>query len=176
MKRTIDTEDSSLFRDTVGEVRPVDKNRVFHPRKKPRPVPRFREADETSALRDMLSDHYEPAEQDNDELFYLKPGIQQRTLKKLRRGQIHLDAELDLHGMIVPVARAAVVEFLHECQRRHIQCARIIHGKGLGSRNRGPVLKIKLGSWLRQHEEVLAYCPARHNDGGAGAVYVLLKR
>jgi DNA-nicking Smr family endonuclease len=177
MKRIINTEDSELFRDAVGEVRPVSKNRVLHHRKQPRPVPRFREADETSVLRDMLSEQYEPADHENEgELYYVKPGLQQRTLKKLRRGQIHIAAELDLHGMVVPVARASVAEFLHECQRRHIQCARIIHGKGLGSRNRGPVLKIKLGNWLRQREEILAFCPARYNDGGTGAVYVLLKR
>lgn len=177
MKRSVNTEDSKLFRETVGDVRPLGKNRVLHHSKPPRPVPRFREADETAVLRDMLSEQFSPAEHENgDELIYLRPGIQQRTMKKLRRGQIRVDAELDLHGMVVPTARAAVAEFLHECQRHRVQCARIIHGKGLGSRHRGPVLKIKLGGWLRQREEVLAYCSARYYDGGTGAVYVLLKR
>lgn len=177
MKRPINAEDSDLFRDTVGEVRPVAKNRVLNRGKQPSPVPRFREADETAVLRDMLSEHYEPSEQENgDELIYLKPGLQQRTMKKLRRGQIRIDAELDLHGMVVPVARAAIAEFLHECQRRRLQCVRIIHGKGLGSRHRGPVLKTKIGGWLRQRDEILAYCSARYYDGGTGAVYVLLKR
>ncbi len=177
MKRPISTEDSALFRETIGDVRPLSKNRLLHRIKQPRPVPRFREADETAVLRDMLSEQFQPEEYENgDELIYLKPGIQKRTMKKLRRGQISIDAELDLHGMVVPVARAAVAEFLHHCQRHHVQCARIIHGKGLGSRHRGPVLKIKVGAWLRQREEVLAYCSARYYDGGTGAVYVLLKR
>lgn len=177
MKKPVNAEDSALFRASVGDVRPVSKNRVQHRAKPPRPVPRFREADETAVLRDMLSEQFQPVEHENgDELIYLRPGIQKRTLKKLRRGQIRIDAELDLHGMVVPVARQAVAEFLHECQRHRVQCARIIHGKGLGSRHQGPVLKVKLGSWLRQREEVLAYCSARFYDGGTGAVYVLLKR
>ena len=79
-----------------------------------------------------------------EELLFLRPGLQRRTLRKLRRGMFVVNAELDLHGMTVPVARQAVAEFLQECQRRRIQCARIVHGKGLGSRHRGPVLKRKL--------------------------------
>jgi len=177
MTTRIKPEDSQLFRQAVGEVRPLRKDHIVRTGKPPRPVPRFRQADETAVLRDMLSEQYEPADHDSgEELVYLRSGLQQRTLKKLRRGQIRVSAELDMHGMTVAIARAAVAEFLHECQRQHVQCARIIHGKGLGSRHRGPVLKNKLGGWLRQRDEVLAYCSARRCDGGTGAVYVLLKR
>ncbi|HHJ12878.1 MAG TPA: DNA mismatch repair protein MutS [Gammaproteobacteria bacterium] len=172
-----DPEDIKLFRETVGTVKPVVHDRVLPARRKPRPRPVWREQDEEQALRDMLSELFDPAEMETgEELIYLRPGLQQRTLRKLRRGRILVDAELDLHGMSVPVARAAVAGFLNECQRRHVQCARIIHGKGLGSRHRGPVLKGKIGGWLRQRNEVLAYCSARHYDGGTGALYVLLKR
>jgi len=125
----------------------------------------------------MLSEQFEPVDAENgDELLYIRPGLQRRMLKKLRRGMIVVDAELDLHGMTVPIARDAIAGFLHACRRRHIQCVRIIHGKGLGSRHHGPVLKQKVGHWLRQRDEVLAYCSARNCDGGTGAVYVLLKR
>lgn len=172
-----DPEDSQLFRNSVGKVKPVRNDRVMPPRRKPSPRPQFREMDEAEVLRDLLSDQFEAADMETgDELIYVRPGLQQRTLKKLRRGQFVVDAELDLHGMTVPVARQAVVAFLHECKRRRVQSARIIHGKGRGSRHRSPVLKGKISQWLQQRDEVLAYCSARNCDGGTGAVYVLLKR
>ncbi|MEE9342780.1 MAG: Smr/MutS family protein [Gammaproteobacteria bacterium] len=177
MKNQPDDKDRALFRKAAGAVRPVRDDRHQYARKKPSPHPKFREADEVQVLQDMLSDVYEPLEIDTgDELIYLRAGMQKRTLKKLRRGQINIGAELDLHGMTVPVARAAISEFLYECKRRHLQCIRIIHGKGLGSRQREPVLKGKVGGWLRQRDDVLAYSSARHFDGGSGALYVLLKR
>jgi DNA-nicking Smr family endonuclease len=172
-----DSADIELFRATVGEVTPVTQDRVAPHRPKVSPRPLSREQDEIAVLRDLLSEHFDPADMETgDELIFVRPGLQLRTLRKLRRGQVVLDAELDLHGMTVPMARAAVAEFLGQCQRRRVQCARIIHGKGRGSRHREPVLKLKVGGWLRQREEVLAYCSARACDGGTGAIYVLLKR
>ncbi len=172
-----DSEDVKLFRESVGEVKPVLDDRVAPARRHIAPRPVFRERDEAGVLHDMLSDLFDPAEMETgEELLYIRTGLQQRTVRKLRRGKLSVDAELDLHGMTVAVARTAVAEFLRESQRRHIQCVRIIHGKGLGSRHRAPVLKQKVGGWLRQRDEVLAYCSARHYDGGTGALYVLLKR
>ncbi len=176
MKRP-DEDDVELFRSSIGEVKPVHHDRVLpeKPAVSPRPV--FREMDEADVLRDLLSEAFDPAElETGEELIYVRPGLQHRTLRKLRRGVFVVGAELDLHGMTVAVARNAVAEFLHHCQRRRIQCARVIHGKGRGSRHRAPVLKQKVGGWLRQREEVLAYCSARACDGGTGAIYVLLKR
>ncbi|MFQ5645185.1 MAG: Smr/MutS family protein [Thiogranum sp.] len=171
------SEDIQLFRSSVGEVRPVVHDRIVPTRRAISPRPVFREMDEAEALRDMLSEQFDPADvETGEELLYIRPGLQRRMLKKLRRGMIVVDAELDLHGMTVPIARDAIAAFLHECRRRHIQCARIIHGKGLGSRHRGPVLKQKMAYWLQQRDEVLAYCSARACDGGTGAVYVLLRR
>jgi len=170
-------DDIKLFREYVGKVTPVRSDRIQPPRRKPGPRPRQREQDEARVLQDMLSEQYEPFELEAGEgLSYIRPGLQQRTLKKLRRGQFGVNAELDLHGMTVPIARQAVAEFLFECKRQQVQCARIIHGKGRGSRHRGPVLKQKVGHWLRQRDEVLGYCSARRCDGGTGAVYVLLRR
>jgi len=172
-----DKADVHLFRKSVGQVKPVRHDRVIPEKPQPSPRPVFREMDEAEVLYDLLSESFDPAEMETgEELVFIRPGLQQRTLKKLRRGQIVVNAELDLHGMTVTIARGAVADFLRECQRRHIQCARIIHGKGRGSRHRAPVLKQKVGGWLRQRDEVLAYCSARSYDGGTGAVYVLLKR
>ena len=170
-------DDIQLFRDSVGPVKPMRHDRVPPPRRAVSTRPRFRDQDEAEVLQDLLSDQFEPFElETGEELIYIRPGLQQRTLKKLRRGLFVVNGELDLHGMTVTIARQAVAEFLHECKRRHVQCARIIHGKGRGSRHRGPVLKQKIGYWLQQREEVLGYCSARGCDGGTGAVYVLLKR
>jgi DNA-nicking Smr family endonuclease len=172
-----DEDDIQLFRRSVGEVRPVRHDRVHAPRAHVSPHPRFREMDDQAVLRDLLSDHFDSVDfETGEELIYVRPGLQHRTIRKLRRGSIVVDAELDLHGMTVAVARQAVAEFLHQCRRRRTQCARIIHGKGHGSRHRSPVLKTKVGGWLRQRDEVLAYCSARSYDGGTGAIYVLLKR
>jgi DNA-nicking Smr family endonuclease len=175
--KTPDPEDIELFRASVGDVRPVHDDRIAPHRRTVSTRPVFRERDEAAVLRELLSEHFDAADlETGEELIFMRPGLQLRTLRKLRRGQIVVDAELDLHGMTVPVARNAIAGFLGECQRRRIQCARIIHGKGRGSRHRGPVLKQKVGGWLRQRDEVLAYCSARNYDGGTGAIYVLLKR
>lgn len=85
------------------------------------------------------------------------------------------EASLDLHGMNRGKAAAAVREFLRGCRSRRLGCVRIVHGKGLGSRNREPVLKGKLYHWLKMRDEVLAFSQAPARDGGAGAVLVLLK-
>jgi DNA-nicking Smr family endonuclease len=68
-----------------------------------------------------------------------------------------------------------VREFLRQCRARRLGCVRIVHGKGLRSRNREPVLKRKVYHWLRMREEVLAFAQAPATEGGAGAVLVLLK-
>jgi DNA-nicking Smr family endonuclease len=82
---------------------------------------------------------------------------------------------IDLHGMNRVQAAEAVGAFLRDCRARKLRCVRIVHGKGLGSRNREPVLKGKLRKWLMVRDEVLAFCQAPANDGGGGAVLVLLK-
>lgn len=111
-----------------------------------------------------------------EHLTYHQPGIQPRVMRRLRRGHYRCQAELDLHGMVVNVARQSLLAFLEQARQRQYRCVRIIHGKGLRSGQRGPVLKVKLAGWLQQRQEVLAYTSARPNDGGTGAVYVLLKR
>jgi len=87
-----------------------------------------------------------------------------------------VEAQLDLHGLTAAQARAALATFLRDCRIHGLRCVRIIHGKGRGSHNRQPVLKGKVNHWLRQRDEVLAFCTARPVDGGGGAVYTLLKR
>lgn len=174
----ISAEDRTLFRQAVGTVQPLPQDRADpdgHPR--PAPLPRFSRADERQVLADMLSDWIDPADWTSGEIIeFCRQGLQHSVLRKLRRGQFRVHGELDLHGMSVETARQALAAFLQRARRDSRTCVRIIHGKGNGSRHKGPVLKQKVDHWLRQREEVLAFCSARPVDGGSGAVYVLLRR
>lgn len=173
-----DEVEAGVFRKAVNDVRPLqDSGRVLlrpePPRRKPQPLLR----EEQQALADSFSDHYIPAHEleDGGHLQYLRAGHSPDILRKMRRGHWVIRAQLDLHGMVTDEARSCVAEFLLHCLQRNIRCVRIIHGKGLSSKNREPVLKNRLRSWLMQCEEVIAYCQAREMDGGSGALMVLLK-
>jgi DNA-nicking Smr family endonuclease len=111
-----------------------------------------------------------------EELLFRRPSINERVFKRLRRGGFSIQDELDLHGMTVAEARDALKEFVSECADLNRGCVRIIHGKGLGSGRRGPVLKAHVNGWLRHWDHVLAFATAKPRDGGSGAVYVLIKR
>ncbi|MCB1776798.1 MAG: Smr/MutS family protein, partial [Candidatus Competibacteraceae bacterium] len=164
---TVDPEDRDLFRQTVGAVKPLRCDRIDPVPVHPAPIPRFSEADEQQVLADMISDYFEPADlETGEELYYRREGVQQAVLRKLRRGHFQVGAALDLHGMSVAAAKQALTIFLHDVRRDAISCVRIIHGKGKGSRHRGPILKRKVNHWLRQRDEVLAFCSARAMDGG----------
>ena len=110
-----------------------------------------------------------------EELAFLREGMSRHVLRQLRRGHWVVQAGIDLHGMIRTEAAAHIAQFLQDCSARGLRCVRIVHGKGLGSKNREPVLKNKLRLWLPRRDEVLAYCQAPDDDGGSGAVLVLLK-
>jgi DNA-nicking Smr family endonuclease len=168
-----DDDDAALFRAAVAGARPL-KDRGRHPphRAPPSPRPLQFEADEQAALAEMrdgpLPDVGEPLE-------YRSEGIQDGVFRRLRRGAYRMDDELDLHGMRADEAKLAIVRFLADCRDRGARCVRIVHGKGLRSKGEGPVLKQRLDGWLRQRSDVLAFCSARREHGGTGAVYVLLR-
>ncbi len=175
---TATDDDGDLFENLFANVTPLpDHGRVIHaqPRAKPVPVQHLR--DERAALADSLSDHitWDIGVETGEELVFLRNGLSPQALKKLRRGHWIIQDELDLHGLTSVEARVSLAEFLHACLRHGARCVRIIHGKGLRSKNRQPVLKTKVANWLMQRDEVLAFCQARQIDGGGGAVMVLLK-
>jgi DNA-nicking Smr family endonuclease len=172
-----DADDLELFREAIKDAKPLKHERVLLRPPPPSPIPHQFIRDEQQALVDSLSDDYIPAHEleSGEELLYLREGHSPDILRKLRRSHWVIQEQLDLHGMLVDEARAYTAEFLNQCKKRGIRCVRIIHGKGLGSKNREPVLKHKLRGWLMQRDEVIAYCQARQMDGGSGAVVVLLK-
>lgn len=169
-------DDRSLFRKAIDGARPLKQDGVSPHRTRRKPVPHQRQRDEQEVVASLLSDDYSPDIETGEELLFVRGGIQQRVLRKFRRGQYAIEAELDLHGYTVPEAREALAVFLHSAQQAGKRCVRIIHGKGLGAEGKLPILKIKVNSWLRQKNPVLAFCSARPQDGGTGAVYVLLKK
>ena len=171
-------DNGDVFAKLFSNVTPLPAhNRAVHAPARPKPVPEQRLRDEQAALTDTLSDHitWDIGAETGDELAYLRNGLSQQTLRKLRRGHWVIQAELDLHGYTAVEAREALVEFLDACRRDGARCVRVIHGKGLRSKNREPVLKTKVANWLIQRDEVLAFCQARQIDGGGGAAMVLLK-
>lgn len=170
--------DAELFRRSIGDVKPLSPPGKAEPQaERPLPIARQRLADEQAALEESLSDEFnvDTLLDTDEELSYARPGISGDILRKLRRGNWVIQAQLDLHGMRREEAREALAEFLRNAVKRGLRCVRIIHGKGLGSVNKEPVLKSKVRSWLVQKEEVIAFCQARAADGGAGALVVLLK-
>ena len=172
-----DDPDSQLFRKQAGDVRPVTQDKIDIIKKKPKPYPIKGQEDEQQVIVDMMSDDYDPADMETgEELNYSKSGMQPKTLRKLRRGDFSVEAELDLHGMTIPAAREALAVFLHNGHLENLRCIRIIHGKGLRSSPKGPVIKTMVNKWLRQREDILAFCSALPVHGGTGAVYVLLQK
>lgn len=171
-------DDTHLFRLEVVDTTPLpppNRAELHRPRIKPLPLQRLR--DEKQVLLDSLADPWDVLDQGEtgEELHFARPGVPVAALRKLKRGNWIIAAELDLHGLRSDEARITLAEFLLHCARNDHRCVRIIHGKGLRSKNREPVLKHKLRHWLMQREDVLAFCQARPADGGSGAVIVLLK-
>ena len=177
-KPVIDPDEAELFRAAVSDVVPLSRTaRIEHVRPLPQPVPAQRLRDEREALNESLTGRvaWDAGMETGEELSYARNGVGAQTLSKLRRGHWAMQDELDLHGLTVEQARSALAEFLNRSVHRGLRCLRIIHGKGLRSKNREPVLKPKLGAWLIQRDEILAFCQARDADGGGGAVVVLLQ-
>ncbi len=171
-------EDSELLRAALADVKPLaPANRASLIRPKPLPIAVQRQRDEQEALQDTLSDNpaWEQGLETGEELLFRRDGLSQEHIRKLRRGHWKIQDHLDLHGLIATEARTLTAAFLAHAIRNGLRCVRIVHGKGLSSPNREPVLKKKLSGWLAQREEVLAYCQAPQTEGGGGAVLVLLR-
>jgi DNA-nicking Smr family endonuclease len=166
------------FRQAMADVAPLRTSRraIATTRRRPA-VAAQRMRDEQAALEESLSApmSLDDALDAGEELVYLREGMARDVLRKLRRGHWVVEENLDLHGMNRMEAARSVEAFLRHCKVRRARCVRIVHGKGLGSRNREPVLKGLVRKWLAMREEVLAFCQAPSVHGGSGAVLVLLK-
>lgn len=168
--------DESFEEAMKGVNKIAQPNRVQHDKNKPSMRPTQSLIDDEQVLVDMLS---EPDDLTSiitgDELFFARSGLQHKVIKRLKRGELSIQAELDLHRLTKLEARQEVIAFLNYCAQNNFKQIRIVHGKGHGSVGKIPVLKTLVNHWLQQRDEVLAFCSARACDGGTGAVYVLLR-
>ncbi|MBP9148792.1 MAG: Smr/MutS family protein [Rhodoferax sp.] len=169
--------DRELFLRAAGVVKPLpDKRHVSH--RPVRGVPRTMQyqIDERTVLKEAISDAFDIGTLlDTDEhLSFRRPGVGPDVTRKLRRGDWSIQRQIDLHGLRRDDAREALSIFIREAFKHGIRCVRVVHGKGLGSPGKTPVLKGRVHSWLVQKNEVLAFVQAKPADGGAGALVVLL--
>jgi len=168
-----------LFARSVGPVRPLaSKHRQSRPvaAAPPQPVPVQHRLDEQAVMREALSDEFdvETLLETDEALSFRRPGLGPDVVRKLRRGGWRLQGQFDLHGFRREDARQALADFIREAHKNGWRCVRVVHGKGLGSPGKTPVLKGRVQSWLVQKKEVLAFVQARPAEGGAGALVVLL--
>jgi len=171
--------EQKLFENTVGPVHALKSAhaRHLHAPEPPEPLPLQLELDEQRVLQEAMSDEFDVSTllDTDDQLSFRRPGIGLDVTYKLRAGQWSIQRQLDLHGLRVDEAREALGQFIRLSHRTGIRCVRVVHGKGLGSPGKTPVLKGRVLRWLVQKKEVLAFVQARPAEGGAGALVVLLQ-
>lgn len=175
-KREISARD--LFVRAAGAVNPLPGlQRADLEPQRPQPVPRQRLLDQQAVMVESISDEFDVGTllDIDDQLSFRRPGISTSVTRKLREGHWSIQRQLDLHGMRTDEAREQLTAFVRGAHQHGIRCIRVVHGKGLGSPGKTPVLKKKVFAWLVQKTEVLAFVQARPADGGAGALVVLLQ-
>ena len=168
----------SLFVRAAGEVQPLrHAPRVRLAGEPPAPLALQQQLDEQRVLAESISDEFDASTllDVDDALSFRRPGVGLDVTRKLRKGHWSIQREIDLHGLRREDAREALSSFIREAHRHGVRCVRVVHGKGLGSPGRTPVLKGRVQGWLVQKKEVLAFVQARGDEGGAGALVVLLK-
>jgi DNA-nicking Smr family endonuclease len=173
--------EQELFANSVGAVRALPAR--HQPGQKaqvrlapPAPLAVQQRLDELAVMREALSDEFDVDTllDTDDALSFRRPGLGPDVLRKLRRGGWRIQGQLDLHGLRREDARDALSDFIRDAHKNGWRCVRVVHGKGLGSPGKTPVLKGRVQSWLVQKKEVLAFAQARPAEGGAGALVVLL--
>jgi DNA-nicking Smr family endonuclease len=172
-----EASEKNLFIRAAGVVQPLpDKRRVLLKKERPAPNLMQYEQDEKAVLIEAISDEFDVGTllDVDDLLSFRRPGIGPDVTRKLRRGDWSIQRQLDLHGLRRDEAREQLSFFIREAHKHGIRCVRVVHGKGLGSPGKAPVLKSRVLSWLVQKQEVLAFVQAKPADGGAGALVVLL--
>lgn len=173
-------QDADLFQRTMAEVQPLKKKRSLKPPTKPdlgaakpitsakpprhRATPPVHKRQRAPAAPPLSADAF--------------AGVDRRTVERMRRGKLPIDARLDLHGSYQDAAQADLNAFISSCAATGCRTVLVITGKG-SVREGGGVLRRRLPDWLNQpacRPHVLAFATARPEHGGSGAFYVLLRR
>lgn len=174
MKSGKKKSDGELFLEAMADVRPLRPGDRIEPvPKRPEATPRQQWLDDREVLRELLSDDGIEDHETGEELLFLRPGYQPRLLRRLRRGHYSVADSIDLHHMDVTTARGVLLDFIERSLGRRRSCVRVVHGKGLRSRDL-PKLKMMTSRILRKHPRVIAFASCRAVDGGTGATLVLL--
>jgi DNA-nicking Smr family endonuclease len=174
MKSGKKKNDRDLFREAMADVKPLrPADRVEPPARRPAARALQQELDDREVLRELLTPGDPEEHETGEELLYLRPGYQPSLLRRLRRGHYSIADTIDLHHMDVATARQVLLDFIECSLRGQRSCIRVVHGKGLRSRNL-PKLKLMTGRLLRRHPRVIAFASCRPVDGGTGATTVLL--
>ena len=167
----------NLFTRAVGKVAPIaNQERVWSPPQRPSTRPLQQDLDNEAVMHESMSDDFDISTllDADDQLSFRRPGISTDVTRKLRKGEWSIQGQIDLHGLRSDEARNAMGQFIRDAKRMGWRCVRVVHGKGLGSPGKEPVLKSKVQRWLVQKNEVLAFVQAKPSDGGGGALLVLL--
>lgn len=172
----MDEEDRALFRQAMRGVRRLRQDSRPGPPPRPGPRARFAHADRHAVLEESLgaTSPFEPVEEAGDALLFRRPQLSETVFRRLRRGQFRVDAEVDLHGLTGAMVEPVLRDFLADAMQQRARVLRVVHGKGLRSGNRAPVLKLVASNYLRRVGAVLGFASAREVDGGSGAILVLL--
>ncbi len=177
MSRDSDEDDAALFRQAIGEVKPLPEAPPPPRRAPPRPAARMAERDEIDARSEFQRGLDDLARiEAGDVLSYRRGNLPPRAFQRLRKGQFSAQDELDLHGATASEAERLLREFMREAHAHEYGCVRIIHGKGQRNERELPVLKNLVDRLLRHRGDVLAFHSAPQAQGGTGAVLVLLAR
>lgn len=175
MKKTPEppaASDVDLFQQAVDGVIPIAPTNRITPARPATKAQYLKQPKPTAAISDNWSDHVSGEVAPTS---YLRNGLNNMTLRKLRRGLWPIQAEVDLHGLTSDEARRILGNFLNQALGSNYRCINVIHGKGWRAEGGEGILKIRVRHWLTQHPQVLAFCEAPVNAGGGGAVWVLLK-
>jgi DNA-nicking Smr family endonuclease len=169
-------EDAELFRAAVAGVsRSPPPNRIEPVRAKPAPIPAKHHEDERAVLDELRKLVFDDDAEIEDDASFLRPGLPRDILRKLRRTHWVIQDHLDLHGLTGEQAAVETAMFIASCKQRGLRCVRIVHGKGLRSPGREPVLRRRIRKLLTRRDDVIAFVEPRSAQGGAGAVVVLLE-
>ena len=167
----------NLFTRAVGKVAPIaNQERVWSPPQRPSTRPLQQDLDNEAVMHESMSDDFDISTllDADDQLSFRRPGIGTDITRKLRKGEWSIQGQIDLHGLRSDEARNAMGQFIRDAKRMGWRCVRVVHGKGVGSPGREPVLQSKVQRWLVQKNEVLAFVQAKPSDGGGGALLVLM--
>lgn len=173
------SEEKALWREVTGDVKPLVKRSAGEPPSAaPPPTPppaKPRKPPATAKAKAPAP----PAPPRAQALSHgASPGVDRRTADKLRRGQMPIEASLDLHGMTQAEAHGRLVAFVEAHQAEGRRCVLVVTGKGAW-RQEGGVLRDAVPRWLNAPElrpRILSFSHAQPKDGGEGALYILLKR